>query len=164
MKAPELLPCIPKGITRISDTVSVELSNDHFTYYIFLYPIYNHHKSETNSFRYAIALLLNSGSCRVCEIVRAFGITKHKALRAVKQLKERGSASFFNSKTVRKGGTILTAEKLEAIQGCLNKGYSRGEIAERFEIKKDTLRKAINDGRLVEVCKDVKKKRHLEGV
>jgi len=144
------LPLVPEGSTPINEKINVLRENGYWIYSLFLFPVYSHAEADGNSFRFIIASLVNTGLCRVCEIASAFGIGKQKVLRAVRQLKERGPASFFLPRNRRCGGTILTAVKLIRIQQELNRGATRGEIAEKFNIKRDTLRKAINDGRLEE--------------
>jgi hypothetical protein len=77
-------------------------------------------------------------------------VTKNKVLRASRQLRERGVRSFFAVRHTRRGGTILTAAKLKEGQQLLERGSSREETAAELGVKLGTLRKAINDGRLVE--------------
>lgn len=73
------------------------------------------------------------------------------ALRAAKQLRRRrGARSFFEKRRTSRGGTVLTVAKLAEAQRLLNNGKSRSGVAGQIDVKRDTLRKAVNDGRLVE--------------
>lgn len=45
---------------------------------------------------------------------------------------------------------MLTAEVLSEAQQLLNDGYQRREVANELGVRPDTLRKAINSGRLSE--------------
>ena len=45
---------------------------------------------------------------------------------------------------------MLTPEVIEKAQGLLDQGYTRSDVAQELNVKYDTLRKAINDGRLSE--------------
>jgi len=151
----DILPLVPAGSSPINDIVSFVNEEGQWTYYIGVFPFFSHNGNDKNAFRFAIASLINAGVCRPCEIVKFFGVTKQKVLRAAKQLKERGCSSFFRKNVGKKHGTVLTPEKLLDIQASLNRGDSRSEICEKFNIKRDTLRKAINDGRLTESVNNI---------
>ena len=47
-------------------------------------------------------------------------------------------------------GTVLTPQVLDQAQLLFDEHYSRTEVADKLGVKYDTLRKAINDGRLKE--------------
>jgi len=147
------LPLIPVGASRINDMVYVCRDGDTWTYYVALLPVYSHRASDAAHFRLTIAQLVESGACRPCEIMSAFGVNKNKVLRASRQLRERGVRSFFTKRHTRKGGTVLTADKLGQAQRLLDRGSSREEVAGELDVKQDTLRKAINDGRLTEAAR-----------
>ena len=141
-------PTLPIGSTMISDVLCVENLNGTWTYSVYLWPIYTHEHSQRPQFRYIAATLINAGLCKQVQIVRAFGVDRKMLGRAQQQLKERGAESFFQKRSGRKGGTILTEERLAQAQQLLNEGLSRGEVCAELQIKTDTLRKALKDGRL----------------
>lgn len=145
-----MLPLIPAGSTQINEIVSVSTENSEWIYYLGHLPIYSHQEEDSKHFRLIIAQLVENGLCRQCEIIKTFGVTKNKVHRARKQLRERGAASFFKRRRGRKGGNVLTPEKLNEAQKFLDRGKSRREISDKLKVKYDTLRKAINDGRLEE--------------
>ena len=145
-----ILPLVPEGATVISDIVSVYRSGDTWTYFHGMFPIFSHKSDHLQSFRCTIAQLIDSGACRQCDVINAFGISKNRAVRAVRQLRERGIESFYLPRKSRRGGTILTPECLSKAQSLLNEGATRSQISDKLNVKSDTLRKAINDGRLVE--------------
>jgi hypothetical protein len=132
----------------ISDVVCVENLNGTWTYSVYLWPIYTHEQSQRVQFRYIAATLINAGLCKQVEIVRAFGVDRKMLGRAQQQLRERGAESFFQKRPGRKAGTILTGERLAQAQQLLNEGLSRAEVSAELQIKTDTLRKALKDGRL----------------
>ncbi len=144
------LPTIPTGSTMISDVVSVENQDGVWTYSVYLWPIYTHEHSQRKQFRYIAATLINAGLCKQIEMVRTFGVDRKMLSRAQQQLRERGAESFFQKRPGRKGGTILTEERLTQAQQLLNDGLSRSEVCAELQIKTDTLRKALKDGRLTE--------------
>jgi len=143
-----LLPFISPGVTQINSIVSVWQNDDQWTYFLGKFPIYSHRVDDQRMFRLTIAQLIESGACRQTEVINAFGVSKSSVIRAQNKLRKGGSESFFIDRRGRKGGTVLTPEVLDQAQSHLDKGLPRKEIAEELGVKYDTLRKAINDGRL----------------
>jgi len=146
----EKLPLIPSGASAINRDIGVIRDGNTWTYVLDMVPIYAHGEHDHQHFRLIIAQLVEVGACRPCEIMATFGVTKNKVMRAQKQLREHGVRSFFEPRCGRRTGTVLTPEKLAQAQRLLNEGTSRSELAKELAIKPDTLRKAINDGRLSE--------------
>ena len=101
-----------------------------------------------NLFRLHTLKLINSGACRSIDIIRTFGIPKSNVMRSLRQLREKGADSFFEPRTRRQGGTLLTPDVLQQAQHYLDQGMTPREAADELAIKADTLRKAISDGRL----------------
>jgi transposase len=145
-----LLPFISPGVTQINPRVSVWKDDDRWTYFLGQFPIYSHRVDDQRMFRLTIAQLIESGACRQTEVINAFGVSKSSVIRAQNKLRKGGSEAFFIDRRGRKGGTVLTPEVLDQAQSLLDKGLPRKEIAEELGVKYDTLRKAINDGRLKE--------------
>jgi len=145
-----LLPFISPGVTQVNPRVSVWENNDRWTYFLGEFPIYSHRADDQRMFRLSIAQLIESGACRQTEVINAFGVSKSGVIRAQNKLREGGSEAFFIDRRGRKGGTVLTPEVLDQAQSLFDEGLPRKEIAEELGVKYDTLRKAINDGRLQE--------------
>jgi len=146
-----LLPFLSSDITYINGRVTVYQRDGLWTYFLGDYPIYNHKADDLALFRLTIAQLIDSGACRQVDIIKAFGVSKSSVIRAQKKYREGGSKAFFRQRSAfKKKGTVLTPEVLEQAQSYLNEGLSRKETAKKINIKPDTLRKAINDGRLQE--------------
>ncbi len=150
MKQQLILPCIPMGATEINKRVGVFRKIDHCTYFLGGYPIYSHGIDDHRMFRVVTSQLIESGGCRQIEILRTFGVSKSSVIRSVNKLRHGGVEEFFKPRAIRTGGTVLTQEIIGKAQQLLTKGYSRSEVADLLEVKHDTLRKAINDGRLLE--------------
>lgn len=150
MKQQLILPCIPMGATEINNRVGVFRENDRCTYFLGSYPVASHKADDNRMFRVVTSQLIESGGCRQVEILRTFGVSKSSIIRSVKKLRQGGVEAFFKQRAVRYGGTIFTSEVLEQAQRLLDEEFSRPEVAEKLGIKYDTLRKAINDGRLHE--------------
>ena len=146
----QILPLIPHGATQINRLVSVWRDDDRWTYFLATTPIYYHKSNDHQMFRFVTSQLIASGSCRQIDIQRVFGVSKSSVIRSVNKLRSGGSKSFFIQRRGHRGGKVLTAEVLEKAQRLLAQGYTRNETAIELGVKSDTLRKAINDGRLLE--------------
>jgi len=143
-----LLPFISPGITQINPLVSVCRDDDLWTYFLGKYPIYSHRVNDQRMFRLTIAQLIESGACRQKEVIKAFGVSKRSVIRAQNKLRNGGSETFFIERRGRKYAPVLTPEVLDQAQRLLDKGLPRRQAAEELCVKYDTLRKAVNDGRL----------------
>ena len=145
-----ILPLIPPGASKISDIVSVWRENDRWTYFLGCHPVYFHESNDTRMFRMVTAQLIESGACRQTEIIKAFGISKSSVVRSQNKLREGGPGAFFKPRPGRTGGTVITPSIREKAQSLLDQGESRRSVEDALNIRHDTLRKAINDGRLHE--------------
>lgn len=143
-----LVPLIPHGATSINGQVSVDNRNDEWFYFLGGIPIYSHRADNKQLFRLHTSQLINSGACRSIDIIRTFGVSKSNVMRSLKQLREEGAESFFEPRVRRTGGAVLTAEVLQQAQHFLDQGMTSKEVAKELDIKADTLRKAMSDGRL----------------
>jgi transposase-like protein len=88
-----------------------------------------------------------NGSATQAELARAFGVSGISIKRAVKLYREEGINGFYAPRTKR-GATVLTPTVLSDIQTRLNEGKSISDIAEDLGLKKNTLSKAAQEGRL----------------
>ena len=145
-----ILPLIPRGATQINGLVSVWRDNESWTYFLATHPIYSHRKTDQRMFRLITSQLIDAGACRQVDIQRAFGVSKSSVIRSLNKLRSGGAEAFFVQRRGRSGGKVLTSEVLEKAQRLLDQGYRRSDAAQQLDVKYDTFRKAINDGRLVE--------------
>jgi hypothetical protein len=95
------------------------------------------------------AQLICQGACRQVDIVRAFGVSKNSAIRSVNTYRGGGVNAFYAPRTTR-GASVMTPEVTAQAQQVLGAGWGRREVAEHLNLKLDTLRKAIQQGRLTE--------------
>ena len=149
-----ILPIIPHGATRINQLVSVYRDVKRWTYFVGTYPIYCHDESDHRMFKLITAQLIEAGACRQVDIIETFGVSKNSVIRSVNKLRKGGIEAFFKERPGRRGGIILTPERIEKAESLFAEGYSRREVAEELNIKYDTLRKAIGAGRLSEWRKE----------
>jgi transposase len=146
-----LLPLIPEGSTRISERVSVVRENGEWSYFVGIAPFFTHGEDDLASFRMFTSQLVCQGACSQMDIVRAFGVSAKGVKRYVKKYRQEGIPAFYRSRKTR-GATVITNEMIGQAQTRLSVGMSRREVAEQLGIKYDTLRKAINQGRLRELA------------
>ena len=95
------------------------------------------------------AQLICQGACRQVDIVRAFGVSKNSVIRSVNAYRTGGVEAFYAPRATR-GASVMTPEVMAQAQQLLGAGWSPREVAEQLGLKLDTLRKAIQQGRLTE--------------
>jgi hypothetical protein len=93
------------------------------------------------------AQLICQGACRQVDVVRAFVVSKNSVIRSVNAYRASGVAAFYAPRRAR-GASVLTPEVTARAQQLLEAGLSPREVAEQLGLKCDTLRKAIQQGRL----------------
>ena len=145
-----LLPLVPDGATPLNDRISVVCRDGRWTYFCGVEPVFFHDQSDPTSFRMFTSQLACQGACKQIEIVKAFGVTAKSVKRNVKKFREEGIESFYRLRKPR-GATVMTEDVIAAAQDLLSRGQSRRQVTEMLDIKYDTLRKAINQGRLREL-------------
>jgi hypothetical protein len=74
-------------------------------------------------------------------------VTSISVKRAVKLYRERGTKGFYAPRATR-GSAVLTASVVAEIESLLVEGASLGEVAEKLDLKPNTLQKAISAGRI----------------
>lgn len=148
-----LLPLIPDGATPLNDLVSVVRENGEWTYFLGVRPVFAHPEEDRRSFRMFTAQLVCQGTCRQGDIVRAFGVSANSVKRSVKKYRTEGIEGFYRPRPGR-GPSVLHAPVAAEVQQRLDRGESRQEIATQLGLKVDTIRKAIQQGRLSEPPRD----------
>lgn len=142
-----ILPIIPGGSTHIYDLLSVCNVNGDWIYYHGMLPLFSHNEEDINTFRMFSAQLICQGACRNIDIINAFGVSPRSVIRSVKKYRLHGTKAFFAKRNGR-GGSVITEEVKKRILLLFSQGKTRQEVANELDIKADTLRKAINDGRI----------------
>jgi len=145
-----LLPLIPDGASRISDRISIVQENHQWTYFCGVAPVFRHTQDDRRSFRMFTAQLVCQGACRQIDVIRAFGVSANSVRRSVEKYRQQGAPGFYGARKTR-GPTVMTDEVITQAQQLLSQGCSRREVADQLAVRYDTLRKAINQGRLHEL-------------
>jgi len=141
---------VPAGATPINEILSVWRDEQRWTYFIGSHPVYSHEATDLRLFRLTTAQLIETGNCRSCEIIKAFGISKSSVDRAVRQYREGGAEAFFKRRSRHRSGTVMTREVLDQAQRMLDAHDARRTVADELGLAYGTLVKAIQDGRLHE--------------
>lgn len=143
-----VLPIFPGDATPVTDLVSFCRREGTITYFHGLFPVFTHAVGDKASFRMFTSQLVVTGNAKQADIVRAFGVTKISVKRSVKKFREGGPEAFFERRWGGSQPRVLRPEVLSRAQQLLNEGRDIGSVAQELEIKRDTLRKAVWDGRL----------------
>jgi hypothetical protein len=146
-----LLPLIADGATPISDSISVVRENGVWIYFCGVQPVFQHTANDHRAFRMFTAQLICQGACRLVDIVRAFGISKNSVIRSVNSYRDGGVGAFYTPRVPR-GASVITPEVAVQAQQLLAAGLSPREVAKELGLKPDTLRKAIQQGRVIRPC------------
>ena len=146
------MPLIADGATRISDLISVVCENGQWTYFCGVHPVFQHAENDRRAFRMFTAQLVCQGTCRHVDIVRTFGVSKNSVIRSVNAYRAGGVGAFYAPRVAR-GASVLTPEITAQAQQLLGANWSPREVAEHLGLKLDTLRKAIQQGRLTKLSR-----------
>jgi transposase len=145
------LPLIADGATRISNSISVVREASQWIYFCGAQPVFQHAENDRRAFRMFTAQLVCQGACQSKDIVRAFGVSKNSVIRSVDKYHAGGVAAFYTPR-VGRGASVITPEVAARAQQLLGSGWSTREVAKELGLKLDTLRKAIQQGRLIKPC------------
>lgn len=146
------LPIFPAGSVEINRDLACCCEGAQVVYYNGHLPVFTHAKSDLASFRLFTSQLIVQGSATQGDIRRAFGVPLVAIKRATKLYREQGAAGFFVPKP-RREGSRLDKEKLEAARALLVQGHPLAVVSRQTGVLTDTLRKAIQSGRLPAVKK-----------
>jgi transposase-like protein len=141
------LPLFPEGMNLINQNIGFVKKDGTVTYIHGSLPVFSHDVDDIKTFRMFTSQLYINGSASQAEICRAFGVSKVSVKRSVKLYREKGMAGFF-AKPKQRGPAVLTPAVLSQIQELLDDEYSIPEIARKLSLKADTLRKAVQAGKL----------------
>lgn len=148
-------PIFPDGVTNITSELAFKKENGVITYFNFSMPVFVHGEEEYETFRMITSQFCVNGITTQAEISRAFGVTLVSVKRGVKVYRQYGPKGFYRPRNTR-GAAVLTENILKEIQALLDEGITTKEIAEKLQLKQNTIDKAIRAKRL---HKPLKKKK-----
>ena len=137
----------PAGCVEINHDLACRTEGDAVIYFNGHLPVFTHAKDDLGSFRLFTSQLIVQGSATQGQIAKAFGVPLVAIKRGTKLYRERGAAGFFVA-PARREGTKLNAAKLEQARGLILAGHRLVWVSEQTGVLIDTLRKAIQGGRL----------------
>jgi len=142
-----LFPFFPEGLTHINPNVAFKRKDGQVRYYLGMSEVARHFEGDYDAFKAKIAELCTCGVMTQAEAARAFGVTSTSLKRATKLYHKAGPRGFFATRRTR-GAAVLTATVLRRAQELLDQGMAVADVADRLELKRNTVAKAIRDGRL----------------
>lgn len=148
-------PIFATGTVHINSNLAYK-KEDGRVYYFNGYqmPIFCHAEDDVKSFRMIVSQFCVNGHAKQAEVMKAFGMPGITLKRSVKVFRERGCAGFFTSAQPKRKPRVLTPEVVEKVQGLLDGGCTPREIAQRLQLKQNTIEQAIRKGRLKKTLYD----------
>ncbi len=141
------LPIFREGVVEVRNGLGYKREGDMVVYYNGTMPVAQHRVDDIDSFKMYVAQFCDQGQARQADIIRTFGVTKISVGRWVKRFREKGPRGFFEPRRTR-GAAVLTPEVVEQAQSLFDAGQSRSEVADELGLKKNTVDKAVQAGRL----------------
>lgn len=142
------LPIFPNGVTHITPELAVKKRDGRVTYFNGQMPVFIHDETDIKSFRMITSQFCATGSAKQAEISKTFGTPIISVKRGVKLYRKKGPGGFYEAVKIRGGKLVLTQSKLVRAQELLDNGNELEAVFKELGVKKDTLRKALEDGRL----------------
>lgn len=142
------LPIFPNGVSYINSVLAFEKRNDTITYFNGQMPVFSHPEDDLASFRMITAQFYINGIVRQSDIAKAFGVSFISVKRSVKKYREKGIKGFFTSSHCERKPRVLTKDVIPVVEKLLAEGNSVSMVGEKLSINKDTIYKAISQGRI----------------
>jgi hypothetical protein len=142
------VPIFPADSRFLGDNLAVVERKGTVWYFHFDMPVFSHAVEDLASFRMFTSSLCDKGQCKLVDVERAFAVTAISVKRSVKQYRDHGTKSFFENRRPAVVPRVLIAEIRKQAQSLLDDGLSPRAIEDRLGIKADTIRNAIEGGRL----------------
>lgn len=144
-----MLPLFPQNLTYINNTLSF-CRKDGEVYYFYQgpNPIFVHAEADIQTFRMIVSQFYVTGKATQSQICRAFGIPAVTLKRSVKLYRNEGPAGFYKPVVRIRSATVLNSDVINEVEILLANGKDLKEIAEKLEIKYDTLYRAFKAGKI----------------
>lgn len=142
------LPIFPAGVTEINNEIAVQARDGTVWYFHGHLPLFHHAEDDVQTFRMVTSEMIDSGTAKQQEIVKAFGVPIITVKRYAKLFRDCGAEGFYETKPRRSSASVLKGEVLEQAQQLLDQQRSVPEIAAQLGVLANTIHKAIRAGRL----------------
>ena len=150
-----LLPLFTSDVTLINQLIGFAKRDGRVYYFNGQMPIFAHDEGDLNSFKMFLAQFFVTGCATQSEINKVFGLNPINMKRWTRRYREGGPEAFYQRETKRTP-RVMTPEIIETAQALLDEARTSKEVAEELGLKANTLRKAIQAGKLHK-NKDLKK-------
>lgn len=142
------LPLFTSDVTLINDNLGF-CSRDGIVYYLLNgMPIFSHHESDLQAFRFFISNLISQGLCSKSEIQKSFHVTIDFVNRAYRIYKEEGEVGFFKPEKRHGHCHKLIGDRLILAQKLLDQGENNSETGRQCGVQESSIRYAIRRGYL----------------
>jgi hypothetical protein len=141
------LPLFPSGVTQITDELAFWKKDGAVTYFNGHLPVFTHPENDIATFRMITSQFCVNGRAKQSDIIRAFGVTSISVKRSVKIYREKGPKGFYAPRVTR-GAAVLVKPVVAEAEELFAEGASEAEVAEKLQLKRNTLQKAIRAGRV----------------
>jgi hypothetical protein len=146
------LPMFPSGVTHITEELAFWKKDGNVTYFNGHLPVFSHAENDLATFRMITSQFCVNGRAKQSEIIRAFGVTSISVKRSVKIYREKGPKGFYAPRVTR-GAAVLVNSVVAEAEELFAEGASEAEVAEKLQLKRNTLQKAIRAGRVRRLAK-----------
>ena len=141
------LPIFPSGVTHITEELAFWKKDGAVTYFNGHLPVFSHAENDLATFRMITSQFCVNGRTKQSDIIRAFGVTSISVKRSVKIYREKGPKGFYAPRVTR-GAAVLVKSVVSEAEELFAEGASEAEVAEKLQLKRNTLQKAIRAGRV----------------
>jgi transposase-like protein len=142
----------PNGVTHITDQLAFVKENGQVVYFNGYMPVFSHGENDIASFRMITSQFCVNGYVKQADVIRTFGVTSVSVKRWVKKFREGGPKAFYAPRPVR-GAAVLVEGVVAKAEELLAEGAKISEVADKLNVKKNTLQKAVRAGRVREPVK-----------
>ena len=143
-----LLPIFPAEATPITDLLSVVRREQTVSYFHGCLPVFTHQHDDYASFWMIACQWIENGNCKQVDIVRNFGVSAINVKRKVKKFRQYGAQGLLAKRRGRRKPRVWSEQKLLRAQQMFDEGKTRDEVSATLSVKKDTLYRAIGEGKL----------------
>jgi hypothetical protein len=144
-----VIPIFAEGVVHINSGLAYKKENGRVYYFNGdEMPLFSHDETDIPSFRMITSQFYVNGNATQAQIIKTFGIPPISMKRAVKLFRTHGPSGFYVSLQPKRKPRVLTQEVIDHVQKHLDNGDDLQKISIQLKLKKDTLHKAIRDGRL----------------
>ena len=142
------LPIFPAGAREITNNIAVQCKDGKVAYYYGHLPVFQHEEKNVRSFRFFTSQMIDAGTLKAGDVVKAFGVPLATVKRHVKLYREQGAEGFFQRRPRQRSETKLTGDVKQQARQMLEEGKNVAEVGRALNLLPTTLHKAIKSQRL----------------